>query len=560
VRKQATPPAPAAAITGRKSTLIIDDGDLPATARKLRDLFAADGCLFDRDMLVKLVQPAMGGPMIAMRLSVNNVVFEAHRLCQPARRDKDGNPVAITLPERVARMYLDMIGEWNLPPLHGISTAPSLAPDGSLRDAAGYDPATKLWCCRVPEMRIADSPRRDDAAAALRLLRAAFKTFPFADATRRNDPALRVEVTDLDHPPSRDESAFLAALLTAICRASLWLAPGFLVVAPQVSGAGTGKGLLVRAICIIAFGTHPRAFTAGHDRQELDKRIVAELIEAAPALFLDNVNAAVLRSESLASILTERPARVRLLGQSRMVALNSTAFIAITGNGLRVSEDLARRFLLSELDARCEDPETRDFAPGFLEEIEQRRAELLSAALTIWRYGRQNPSELRRGRPLGSFEQWCQWVRDPLLTLGCCDPVERVEQVKAQDPHRQQVAELFQSWHACHGSTPLKAAELAERVQKIIDPQGRGRQYIASRLAGLTGTRSAGFMLTRQEAAGSWGAATYALHPTVPEGDDGMGHRDHRRHPVLMVPMPPMPDDHGTPPDTSAEEEETWTA
>jgi putative DNA primase/helicase len=46
-----------------------------------------------------------------------------------------------------------------------------------------------------------------------------------------------------------------------------------LVTAPAVSGAGSGKGLLVRAICTIAFGIRPRAFTTGSERQELDKRL-----------------------------------------------------------------------------------------------------------------------------------------------------------------------------------------------------------------------------------------------------------------------------------------------
>ena len=86
---------------------------------------------------------------------------------------------------------------------------------------------------------------------------------------------------------------------------------------------------------------------------------------------------------------------------------------------------------------------------------------------------------------------------------------------------------------------------LRSEWRRIIDPQGRGRQYIASRLATLTGTRSAGFVLTRQEAAGVWGAATYSLRRTVPNGDDGKGHRDHRDHRPPMPPispMTPMPD------------------
>jgi hypothetical protein len=319
---------------GPRPDLIVHGGDLPSTARALRDLFAATGYLFDRDLPVKLVQPADGGSMMASPLTASSVVMEAHRLCRPVKLNSENQPTPVTLPERVARMYLDMRGEWHLPSLAGIATTPLFSACGDVRHVTGYDRGTGLWCSKVPPLVLPEHPRHEDALAALRLLREAFKTFPFADAAHRYDQTLGVEVVDLNQPPGRDESALLVALITAICRASLWLAPGLLMVAPQVSGAGSGKGLLVRAICIIAFGVRPRAFTAGHDRQELDKRVVSELVEAAPVLFLDNVNGAVLRSATLASVLTERPARVRLLGQTRMVALNSTAFIAVTGNGL----------------------------------------------------------------------------------------------------------------------------------------------------------------------------------------------------------------------------------
>ncbi|HEV2185615.1 MAG TPA: hypothetical protein VGR70_00300, partial [Stellaceae bacterium] len=305
------PPMPDGAA---KPQLIVQSGDLPATAYALRDRFAAVGLLFDRDMPVKIVQPATGGSMVAKALTANNVVIEAHRICQPMKPDRNGDLVAVTLPDRVAKMYLDMNGEWNLRPLNGIAVAPLLSADGSVHSQQGYDAASGLWCCTVPPLHLTERPSLDDAKAALRSLRAAFQTFPFADAVRRRDPVLGVDILDLDQNPGRDESAFLAGLLTAICRASLWLAPGLLIVAPEVSGAGTGKGLLVRAICLIAFGVRPRAFTAGHDRKELDKRIAAELVEAAPSFFLDNVNGTALRSDTLASVLTERPARVRLFG------------------------------------------------------------------------------------------------------------------------------------------------------------------------------------------------------------------------------------------------------
>jgi hypothetical protein len=210
---------------------------------------------------------------------------------------------------------------------------------------------------------------------------------------------------------------------------------------------------------------------------------------------------------------------------------------------LSVTEDLARRFIYAEFDARCEDPESRPFAAGFLDNIMGDRAELLAAVLTIWRWGRQSYAELDRGKPLGSFETWAEWSRDPLLTLGCCDPVERIELLKSKDHRRQRVAELFTTWWAHHASSPIAVNDLDYRVKAIADPQGRGRQYLAVVIGGLAGTRAAGFVLSRQPSAGRWTAATYAL--TQVPAADGMGHGNHRTNGPnggAPHPMSPMPD------------------
>ena len=443
-------------------------------------------------------------------------------------------------------MLLDL-GEWGLPPLAGVTTAPLLAPDGSILVRSGYDRAHAMWCEPVPDLTVPTQPTRAEAEAALLLLRNTFRTFPFAGSVLV--PRGTIMEVDMSEPPSSAESTFLAALLTGCCRPILRLAPGVLIVAPEVSGAGSGKGLLVRAICQIAFGCSPSAFTPGHDRQELDKRLVAALIEAGPALFLDNLNSTALRSNTLASVLTERPAYVRIMGRSEMVPLNCAAFIAVTGNGLSVSEDLARRFLEVLLDARCEDPEARDFPAGFLTDVLTQRTALLAAALTIWRWGRQNAADLTRGLPFGSFETWAEWVRDPLLALGCQDPVEQVRVAKANDPRRRHAAELFATWWEHHRDRPVTAAQLAEPVRALVDPQGHGRQYVAARLVQMDGARAGGFVLTRQPAMGKWSAATYALVATVAEATEGIGHRDHRGdrgaagpNQRPMIPMPPMPD------------------
>jgi hypothetical protein len=276
---------------------------------------------------------------------------------------------------------------------------------------------------------------------------------------------------------------------------------------PQLSGSGTGKGLLIHATAQIAYGQEPAAFTSSGNRQELRKRIESALIGSDPIVFLDNCNAEQLTCNVLAQVITENAVTTRFLGHSKMVPLNTNAFIALTGNAVGISEDLARRFLVVELDAKCENPEQRSFHEDFKTSIKARRTELLGAVLTIWRWDRQ--ASLKRGMPLGSFEQWASWCRDPLLALGCVDPVQRASDIKSEDPLRQQIFEFLQTWYAQHGSKPIKLRNVDSKVGALF---GGSRQKLATFVRNLEGARAGGFVLTIKKPQGKWGAADYAVH------------------------------------------------
>jgi hypothetical protein len=62
----------------------------------------------------------------------------------------------------------------------------------------------------------------------------------------------------------------------------------------------------------------------------------------------------------------------------------------------------------------------------------------------------------------------------------------------------------FRSWCERTAKFPAGAADIAEPVRHLIDPQNRGRQYVATCLGRLVGTRVAGYLLTWQEAVGAW--------------------------------------------------------
>jgi hypothetical protein len=518
-------------VSSTKPRLLVDSANPDQSVAMLRDILSSTADLYDRGVPVRLAHDQIRGGTVAQIVTPDTLVMTAHSVCRPYAQkvNRDGSlfEVDVRLPRNLAVMYLDWRGEWNLPPLNGIASAPMLTDDGAIQSADGYDRDTGMWRENVPDLTplIPEHPTDDDAVAALRLIRETFKTFCFADAETIVDEKCGLELVDTDKAPGRDETGFLVSLLTAVCRPSLHLAPGVLLKAAPMSGAGAGKGLLARCISIIAFGHEPHAVTGGSGNDELEKRIASELIEGSPVLFLDNLNNRAFKSDLLASAITERPARVRVLGRSQMVPLNATSFVIMTGNGLSVSEDLARRFIAVELDPRTEDPEARRFDVDIRREVMKRRPELLAAVLTIWRWGRLS-NNLVSGRALGSFEQWCQWVRDPLLTLGCKDPAERVSEAKERDERRQLTAELFNAWWACHKDRPTAIRDLDEDVRQALDPQGRGRQFQSSQLAKLAGTRIGGFLLTRQPAPGKWGVATYAMSQTAKREE----HRDHRGH------------------------------
>jgi hypothetical protein len=516
------------ALPGADLPTLVIGHDPTAVAKELAKLIApGDHYFFNGNAPVRIAAELNDMPR-AIEVTAEHVRVLAHELSRPVKQTNNGLLAPTEVKTDVANIYLrGLEGCWGLKHFAGIATTPILSSDGTIRSMDGYDPITGLWCHNIPVLDIPSSPTGQEASAALLRLRRAFRTFAFADAVRVRDGNLGVDVVDPSKPAGLDESAALMALLTAACRPSLNLAPGFLCDAPTISGAGTGKGLLVKAVCIVASGASPPAFTGGHDESELDKRLTAALIQARPAIFLDNFNAKELSSDALASALTENPAQVRIMGLSKMVPLHVCTFIGITGTGVKIAEDMARRLLNTHLDAKMENPEERNFKPGFLNDVFAQRSKLLSDLLTIWRWGRQTSGALTVGRPLGSYEIWAQWVRDPLLTLGLRDPVDRIAEIKASDPRRRTLIELFDLWYEKHEGQPVRATKLDPDIIQLIDSNARkkddgtlqhSRQKVARFLTQHAGTRLGGYVLTQgKKGPESKPVAVYTLVRTTPE-------------------------------------------
>jgi hypothetical protein len=464
--------------------LFVMKADLPLVSQKLRDRLAHHPWLFERGGPARLTcyPTEENRPAEINQLGVEGTAHAAHEVCRPYHVDWRGKRSNVTLPERVARLYLALNGRWQLRPLHGICGSVLLDNDGGIHAHEGYHAPSGMWCTQAPPFTVPDRPTKAAAADALYRLRAAMRTFTFKASPLTRIDGINADVVDIEQNPGLCESAALCGLLTAVCRASLPLAPGVMINAPSVSGSGAGKGLLARMIVAIAFGIIAKAGTAGHDEQELEKRIGASLLRGEPVLLLDNFNNALLRSAQLESCLTEPLVSIRLFGVLKMQDVRCTAFVVVTGNGLQASGDTARRFVYPTLEPPVDNPEQREYPPGFLDGI-----------LTIWRWGRQQP-HLKRGLPFGNYERWAAWVRDPLLTLDCDDPVKGVQDARDRDPHRVNITALFAEWRVWHGSDWVKADDLNFHVRRLIDDKERV-PAIRQKLSQLASTRLGGFML-----------------------------------------------------------------
>jgi len=156
---------------------------------------------------------------------------------------------------------------------------------------------------------------------------------------------------------------------------------------------------------------------------------------------------------------------------------------------------------------------------------------LLRHLLVIWKRGRQHHDEIKEGEALTSFDQYCHWVRDPLLGLGCKDPIKRIDELKLADPKRELQLTVFREWWRAHRvvgelrTARVTAHGLSTDVCVLIDPDygANSRAAVISTLASWRGVRVGGFVLEHNaDRKGKHSPTKYWLTRTedLPKDDD----------------------------------------
>ena len=348
-------------------------------------------------------------------------------------------------PEKAAAILLSRAGQWKLSTVLGVISAPTLRRDGTIMSAPGYDQQTRLYHEPDPALimpSIPAHPHREDAVAALKLLSELLKHFPFCTDT--------------------DRSVALSALISPLVRGALGMVPLHAFTAPA---PGTGKSYVADVASAILSGRICPVATAGKSEEETEKRLGALLIAGYPLVSIDNVSA-TLGGDLLCQMIERPVIRLRPLGKSEIMELESRATVFANGNNLVIEGDMTRRTILARLDAQIERPETRTFDFDPVAVVLADRGRYIAAALTIVR------AYILAGRPgklsaLQSFLDWSDNVRSALVWLNQADPVESVNEIRANDPILSSLKGVLEAWRVVFADEKHKASDVVKRLDSI---------------------------------------------------------------------------------------------
>lgn len=367
-------------------------------------------------------------------------------------------------------------------PLQWVSPYPFLGPDGLVTvpgyHAPGYyfDPPPGLIIPTVTEPAVI-------RAALLDLV----VDFPFEDDASRDN--------------------FFGFLLTPLMRPAIdGNVPLFLFSAPL---HGSGKTILARDVAGIIITGRPLDISIFPRRPEnVPQWILSLALSGRTIVQIDNLPPE-FDSGELAALITAKSLSDRILGASRWVTAPNTLSVALTGNNVRMSPELARRSVMIRLKPKEERPEDRsEFKHSPLEAyLRQVRPQILGCllgAIRLW---------MEAGRPMpdvafGSFDGW-RAVGGVLGVVGLTDWFgNRARWRRGVDSETDALEAFVRAWFAWGGGRVVRATDLLASL-----PAATGE--ILERPSPVTVGRLVGRMVDRQfgelrvERVGGAGAGEY---------------------------------------------------
>ena len=331
--------------------------------------------------------------------------------------------------------------------LHAVVRTPILRPDGTVLDKPGYDAQTHFWYAPDPGIVFPPVPAE-----------------PTTEDVRRARIALKLPLCEFPFFAESDRTAAIAMLFDQIVLPMiLGNRPLYFFDAPA-GAVGSGKSTIPKIWKSVLTGVPGAASPIGTSEEEIQKQITGTLVDNRPPVIVFDNLTGVVASAALCALATTTEWTARILGQSKMPAVPNTTTWAMTGNGARLSQDIARRCVLIRLNPPPEAFRRTDFAIPNIERYGVvHRAELIHAALVLARAwvvaGR--PKDPNPDMILGSFESWVETVPAILAHAGFASLAPAVRAANARDQDKEELLELALRWRERADGQPSAAIALA---------------------------------------------------------------------------------------------------
>ncbi len=393
------------------------NAELAQNVDSASDAIATDPELYSREHGIVQIQigaaadGVIAGTPIVRRIVTATLKERVTRVARFAKYSKsEGRWVASTPNDDIVSALWNR-GDWpGMRYLDGVIETPSIRPDGSVIDVAGYDARTRyLYCPPISFLSPNDAPTQLDAVKALAELCDVFVDFPFASDAARYVP--------------------IAAAMTILARPAIRGAvPGFVFDAPT---PGTGKSLCADAVCTLATGrgaprgTFPATDRGTVDCVELEKILSSFALMGANVVGFDNL-ASGFGGAPLDKVLTAHDrVQFRILGKTDVPSVRWNATILASGNNVSILGDTIRRVLMARMESNVEKPEDRTGFTHYplLPWLRTERPRLVRAILTILRAYAVS-DRWGRGPKWGSFEEWSELIVGSLLYAGAPNILE----------------------------------------------------------------------------------------------------------------------------------------
>lgn len=441
-------------LQNERSKILLRDGDRFKTVSKVLNELRKDSSVYQygASSASTLVQIRNQGEIVQLDREEMLLLLDQKFLFERFdKRSQKNIPKDCPIP--IAQGVLACRGQWGLPVLKSISTAPTMDPKSNrIMDKDGYDPTTGILVIKndmTDWPHIPEHPTTQQAREALERIWIPFKYFPFVSAV--------------------DRGVFLSFVLLTSIRSALPTAPGLLINSPT---PGSGKTLMSVCLAVLSGMESPGILPKPDREEEMRKRLLALGLKNVPTILIDNISTD-LESESLCAFLTSEYYEDRILGSSKNVTVSSRSIFVGTGNNVTLQGDLCRRVLTTRVDAGVEDPWNRKFSLDPKQYCLENRVSLISDALTILKWANNNEYELLTRT--GSYEIWSDTIRKAVCMVGhegwidVDDPVISIESSYTQDKDMQRLQDLSKTWFELFKDAPMTLKEAVQEARRNKD-------------------------------------------------------------------------------------------